>query len=173
MIQRIQSLYLLIVSILMMFMLFLPIAEIAVERKQVISEKETADIKEIVIYKNYGAVIYSDNKAKTIFSTWPVTTMICITGLISFFTIFLYTSRMLQIRLCVFNALLFLGLSALTYYYFTAIRKQVNVSDLSIVGHTFKISIIFPVIAFILTFLAFRAVRRDELLVRSYERLRK
>ncbi len=173
MIQRIQSIYLLIVSILMMFMLFLPLAEIAVERKQVISGIESADIKEIVIYKNYGAVIYSNDKAKTIFSTWPVTTLICITGLISFIAIFLYTSRLLQIRVCVFNALLFLGLAALTYYYFTAVRKQVTISDLNIVRHTFKISIIFPVISFILTFLAFRAIRRDELLVRSYERLRR
>lgn len=173
MIQRIQSIYLLVVSILMLFILFSPIAEIAVERKQVINEKESADMKEIVVYKNYGAVIYSNDKAKTIFSTWPVTTLICIIGLISFFTIFLYTSRMLQIRICVFNGLLLLGLTGLTYYYFTAIKKQITISDLTIIQHTFKISIILPVISFILTFLAFRAIRRDELLVRSYERLRK
>ena len=48
MIQRIQSIYLLAVSVLMLFLLVLPIAEIAVERKEAINEKETADAKEIV-----------------------------------------------------------------------------------------------------------------------------
>ena len=49
MIQRIQSVYLLVVSVLMLFLLVLPIAEIAVERKEAVNEKETADAKEIVI----------------------------------------------------------------------------------------------------------------------------
>jgi hypothetical protein len=157
----------------MLFLLVLPIAEIAVERKKAISEEETADVKEIVVYKNYGAIIYSKDKSKTFFSTWPVTALTCIIGLISFINIFLYTKRNLQIRLCVFNILLLVGLSALTYYYFTVIKKQIVISNLSVIKHAFDISIIFPVISIIFTFLAFRAIRKDELLIRSYERLRK
>lgn len=167
MIQRIQSIYLLTVSVLMMFLLVLPIAEIAVKRKA--STNET----EIVLYKNYGARIYSKDKAKTLYSTWPVTTLTCIIGLISFINIFLYTTRILQMRLCIFNILLLIGLSGLTYYYYTAIKKQIIISNLVIIKHAFDISIIFPVISIILTFLAFISIRRDELLVRSYERLRK
>lgn len=173
MIHRIQSIYLLVVSVLMLFLLVLPIAEIAVERKEAISEKETADAKEIVIYKNYGAVIYSQDKAKTFFSTWPVTALTCIIGLISFINIFLFTTRMLQIRICIFNILLLVGLSGLTYYYFTAIKKQIIISNLAIIEHTFDISVVFPVISIVFTFLAYRGIRKDELLVRSYERLRK
>ena len=173
MIQRIQSIYLLSVSILMLFLLVSPIAKIAVERKEVMNDKENVVIKEIVIYKNYGAIIYSRDKAKTFYSTWPVTILTCIIGLISFVNIFLYTKRHLQIRLCIFNILLLMGLSGITYYYFTAIKKQIVISGLMVIEHAFQISIIFPVISIIITFLAFRAVRRDELLVRSYERLRK
>jgi hypothetical protein len=173
MIQRIQSIYLLIVSVLMMFLLVLPIAEIAVERKEVSNEKETVDIKEIVIYKNYGAKIYSKDKSKTFYSTWPVTALTCVIGLISFISIFLYTARIMQIRLCIFNILLLVGLSGLTYYYFIAIKKQIIISGLSVIEHAFQLSVIFPVISIIFTFLAYRAIRKDELLVRSYERLRK
>jgi hypothetical protein len=173
MIQRIQSVYLLSVSVLMLFMLVLPIAKIAVERNDVINDKENVDIKEIVIYKNYGAIIYSEDKAKTFYSTWPVTILTCIIMLISFVNIFLYTARHMQMRLCIFNILLLIGLSVLTYYYFTVIKKQITISGLTVIKHAFEISIIFPVISIIITFLAFRGVRRDELLVRTYERLRK
>jgi len=173
MIQRIQSIYLLTVSILMLFMLVLPIAEIAVKNKDTVNKNETAGVKEVVIYKNYGAKRYSQEKSKLIISTFPVTILICLIGLISFINIFSYTSRYRQIRFCIFNILLLLGLAGLIYYYFTFIKKQILISDLTIEDHTFGISIIFPFISIILTFLAFRSIRRDELLVRSYERLRK
>ena len=42
-----------------------------------------------------------------------------------------------------------------------------------IIEHAFDISIIFPVVSIVFTFLAYRGIRKDELLVRSYERLRK
>ncbi len=173
MIQRIQSIYLLIVSVLMLFLLVLPIAKIAVERKEGINEKETVKVEEIVIYKNYGAKIYSQDKKKTFYSTWPVTILTCLIGLISFVNIFLFTSRIMQIRICVFNILLLIGLSGLTYYYFNAIKKQIILSNLTVIRHAFDISIIFPVVSIIFTYLAFRAIRKDELLIRSYERLRK
>ncbi len=173
MIQRIQSIYLLIVSVLMLFLLVLPIAKIAVERKEAINEKETVKVEEIVIYKNYGAKIYSQDKKKTFYSTWPVTFLTCLIGLISFVNIFLFTSRIMQIRICVFNILLLIGLSGLTYYYFNAIKKQIILSNLTVIRHAFDISIIFPVVSIIFTYLAFRAIRKDELLIRSYERLRK
>jgi hypothetical protein len=175
MIQRIQSIYLLIVSILMLFMLVSKIAEIAVERDEsagiesAAGEQETA----VVEYKNYGAKLYLDDKGKMLVSTFPITILTVITGLVSFMNIFLYSSRIRQIRLCIFNILLLLGLSGLIYYYFTFIKKQILGNGFIIADHAFKIAAIFPVLSIILTYLAFRAIRRDELLVRSYERLRK
>lgn len=175
MIQRIQSIYLLIVSILMLFMLVSKIADIAVERAEsegmesVSREQETA----VVEYKNYGAKLYLDDKGKLLVSTFPITILTVIIGLVSFMNIFLYSARNRQMRLCIFNILLLLGLSGLIYYYFTFIRKQILGSGFTIADHTFKIAVIFPVLSIILTYMAFRAIRRDELLVRSYERLRK
>jgi len=173
MIQRIQSIYLLVVSVLMLFMLVLPIAEIAVERKDNVDKNETVSVKEIVIFRNYGAKRYSQDKAKLLISTFPLTILTCIIGLISFFNIFFYVVRGLQMRICVFNILLLAGISVLLYYYFIFIKKQILASGLTIEDHSFGISAIFPVISIVLTYLAFRSIRRDEILVRSYERLRK
>ncbi len=172
MIQRIQSIYLLIVSILMMFMLVSAMADIAVERKDSAGKDIAANEQEIVVFRNYGARLYLDDKAKLL-TSFPITILTVIIGLVSFINIFFYTARNRQMRICIFNILLLLGLSGLLYFYFTFIKKQIIGSGLVIVDHTFKIAVILPVLSIILTYMAFRSIRRDELLVRSYERLRK
>jgi hypothetical protein len=153
-------------------MLVSKIADIAVERGESAGREGASSETEIVEYRNYGAKLYLDEKAKLV-STFPITILTLIIGLVSFMNIFLYSARIRQIRLCIFNILLLLGLSGLIYYYFTYIRKQILESGLAIADHSFKIAVIFPILSIILTYLAFRAIRRDELLVRSYERLRK
>jgi hypothetical protein len=173
MIQRIQSIYLLIVSVLMLFMLVLPMAEIAVERNDDVNKDKAAKVEEVVIFRNYGAKRYSENEAKLLISTFPVTILTVIIGLISFFNIFFYVARNTQMRICIFNILLLAGLTGLTFYYFTFIKKQIFNGGFAISYHSLKIAAIFPLISIVLTFLAFRSIRRDELLVRSYERLRK
>ncbi len=155
MIQRAQSVYLLSVSVLMIFMIVLPAAEIAIKGG------------EIVIYHNYGLKSYSAENAKIIFSTFPVTILTCVIALISFINIFLYNNRNLQMRFCIYNMILLIGLVVLIYFYYTVMRKR-----LDILNHTFKIAIVFPIISAILTLLSLKDIRRDEALVRSCERLR-
>lgn len=155
MIQRAQSVYLLSVSVLMIFMIVLPVAEIAIKGG------------EILIYHNYGLKSYSAENAKIIFSTFPVTILTCVIALISFINIFLYNNRNLQMRFCIYNIILLIGLVVLIYFYYTVMRKR-----LDILNHTFKIAIVFPIISAILTLLSLKGIRRDEALVRSCERLR-
>lgn len=155
MIQRAQSVYLLSVSVLMIFIIVLPVAEIAIKGG------------EIVVYYNYGLKSYSAENAKIIFSTFPVTILTCVIALISFINIFLYNNRNLQMRFCIYNMILLIGLVVLIYFYYTLMRKR-----LDILNHTFKIAIVFPIISAILTLLSLKGIRRDEALVRSCERLR-
>ena len=155
MIQRAQSVYLLSVSVLMIFMIVLPVAEIAIKGG------------EIVIYHNYGLKSYSAENAKIIFSTFSVTILTCVIALISFINIFFYNNRNLQMRFCIYNMILLIGLVVLIYFYYTLMRKR-----LDILNHTFKIAIVFPIISAILTLLSLKGIRRDEALVRSCERLR-
>jgi hypothetical protein len=156
-------------------MLVSKIAEIAIEKKEGATVETAAGKQETVVveYRNYGAKLYLDDKGKLLVSTFPITILTVITGLVSFINIFLYSARNRQMRLCIFNMLLLLGLTGIIYYYFIFIKKQILGSGLVIADHTFKIAAIFPILSIILTYMAFRAIRRDELLVRSYERLRK
>jgi hypothetical protein len=38
--------------------------------------------------------------------------------------------------------------------------------------HSFRLAVIFPIIAIIMDFMAYRAIHRDEMLVKSYNRIR-
>ncbi len=101
------------------------------------------------------AVKYSQNTSFYIISI--------VLSIILFLSIFLYRKRMIQIRLSVFATVVLVAYQVwLGYGYFTAPE-----------GSAFSITIIFPVISAILTFLAVRYIARDEALVRSVTSLRK
>ena len=155
MLQRIQTVYLFIVAILTGLMLFLPLAEIL---------NEGGDV--LTLY-SYGVVNQASDKTGVIYSTLPMAIMIAIIFTISVISIFLYKNRTRQMRFCVFNILLMVGLLGLILFYYLSVKKDIGISH-----HTFRLSIVLPIINIVLTFQAFRGIRRDELLVRSYERLR-
>ena len=72
----------------------------------------------------------------------------------------------LPIYLLIFNMLLLIGLGLLSWFYLTNFAKMAD-------GPIhYKFTIIFPAIAIILTFLAYKAIKKDEKLVRSVDRIR-
>jgi len=81
--------------------------------------------------------------------------------------IFLFRKRLLQIRLCIYNALLIVGF----YVYFGVVvyMLQRQAADLSM-GMKFGLS--FPLVSLILDYLAFRGISADIALLRSIDRLR-
>jgi len=78
--------------------------------------------------------------------------------------IFLYKKRILQIKILGFTMVLLLGLVGVMLYFLYAAFEGAEV--------VFKIPIVFPVIAFILDYLAIRAIGKDEALIRSLNRIR-
>ena len=89
-------------------------------------------------------------------------------ALVAFITIFLFRNRILQIRFCIFNAILMIGFYALLGYYYWNAQKVAGAHfDLNL-----KIALTFPVVSIILDYLAIRNIGADEALVRSLERLR-
>ena len=93
--------------------------------------------------------------------------LIAAIALLLFFSIFLFKNRILQMRFCVFNMLLLVGSFGLGFYFFRNISQQLDIPN-----HTFTVAITFPLLAIILIYLAFRNIQRDEILVRSVDRLR-
>lgn len=115
----------------------------------------SSHIYSVMVRGGSEAIKYSQ-KSTFLILTWVITILLAL-------TIFLYRKRMLQIRLCVFNIVLMIAYQCwLGYYYFTAPE-----------GSVFSITVVFPLIAAIMTFTALRYIARDEALVRSANSLRK
>lgn len=86
-----------------------------------------------------------------------------ITFILSAAAIFLFKNRMLQMRFCIYNILILLGYQGwIAYKFFNRIE-----------GTVFSVTAVFPIVAGILIFLAFRYIGRDEALVQSVNSLRK
>ncbi|HET6243057.1 MAG: DUF4293 domain-containing protein [Bacteroidetes bacterium] len=154
MIQRIQSIYLFIAAILTSLIYIFPFAEYL--------KDGTFYLLDIMGLKN-------NSTSETIFSTLPLLLLVSICILIAFATIFLFNKRTLQIRLCNLNILLYVILIAGVFFYSDRVENELNVESLVT---TYKFGSIIPVIGIILTFLANRAIRKDEALVRASDRIR-
>lgn len=92
----------------------------------------------------------------------PFIILLAAATLICFLTIFMYRHRMVQIRMCIFNALVLLGFQGwIAYAFFT--REN---------GIAFSVTAVFPVVCAILTFIAMRYIARDEAIVRAADSIR-
>ena len=147
MIQRIQSLYVLISLILIELLLIFPFAEIV-------------DSNTIYQFDKLGV----SSKSGQVLNGWPIAVLICIIALLHLIVIFSFKKRIRQIRMLVFSILLMLGLFGMFYFfsYFTFDNAQIS----------FKIVPAFPLVAIILDYLAIRAIGKDEALIRSVDRIR-
>lgn len=149
MIQRIQSVYLLVVTILMIICMCSPVGSI------IASTQEISEFGNLCITLPDGTKDYA---------TWALFTILLVASILSFGTIFLFKKRMLQIRLTIFNSILLIG------YYLTLIAYIFMLAE----DTTFSASwtICLPFVAIILNWLAIRGIGADEALVKAYDRLR-
>jgi len=154
MIQRIQSLYISVVTCLSFLLLFNGIVSFLG------ADGAEYQLRYSGLFHLTGGVWQKSE------NLLPLTILLIFVAILSFITLFLYKFRRLQLRASVFNLLLLLGeVVMIAFYLFYVVTKY----ELSIV---FSIKITFPLVSAILMYLAFRGILKDELLVRSYERLR-
>jgi len=147
MIQRIQSLYLLVSAIFIGFLFAWPFAEILSD-----GAVYTFDFK--------GILLNGELKSNGMAISALIVIILAMHGV----AILSYKNRIRQIRMIVFSILLMIGLFGLffffTYYSFSG--AQIS----------FKVSMVFPLVAIILDYLAIRAIGKDEALIRSIDRIR-
>lgn len=152
MIQRIQTLYLLAVAALMAAAIFTPLAYFA------------AGVEE---YKLFAFALKS---ATAEYSTIYMGVIVALAAIVPLVNIFLFKNRLLQIRLCAVELVLLVGSAVfMALYYFLSNRMF---SQLEFSAHGMHIAILFPIIAIILDYLALRAIFKDEMLVKSLDRIR-
>ena len=136
-------------------MLFLPLAEIAAEGTGIYS----------VLSK--GWYMTGGEAAELAMATWPVFILASVLSFLTFINIWLYKKRKLQIRICVYSIILAFGLIGLIYYYFVIGFRQLDQP-----AYALRFPLVVPVIFIILIYLAFRGIRKDEILIRSLDRIR-
>jgi len=133
-------------------MFFAPIAELVYETGEIFA----FDLRGF--YRIEAGVNIRD---KNEYSLMIFGILICILNLL---IIFMYKSRLLQIRLCIYNILFLAGMMGVIFFIVYNIELNPSIS--------FRLPIVFPVVAVILHYLAFRGIRKDELMVQALSRLR-
>jgi hypothetical protein len=155
MIQRVQTLYLLLATILMSLTLFLPIGTIWQGETEFV-------IKAFSIADALGV--------KTQLPLY-LGILLILPTLLPLITIFLYKKRMVQIRLCVSEIVLLVGAIAFIVLYCYRLCDVVG-ATMQNLNFTVGIASIMPILAVAPMIFAIRGIARDEALVRSLDRIR-
>ncbi len=150
MIQRIQTVFLLLASVCMLVSVVTPLAKFYLG-------------SEMLVFESLGI----SQNGEIVNSTWALFAIGAISSLISLLTVFLYKTRILQIRFSIFNIIVMIGF----YIYFGVLIFNIN-PDSGLEFYKIGVGSIMPLIAVILTYLAIRRIGADEVLVRSLNRLR-
>lgn len=147
MIQRIQTVYILLSAILIGLLFSLPFAEIAMNN-------------DVYLFDIRG-IVQDDT---VIESGMAIASFIGIILLLHIYVVFSYKKRIRQVRLLIFTIILMFGLFGMFYFFTYYAFRDADVS--------FKISVAFPLVAIILDYLAIRSIGKDEALIRSVDRIR-
>ena len=160
MIQRIQSIFLLLSSICMILFLFIPVW-------LKLDPASGEMYKVFSIYLLYQAS--TDSGLQYIYLPYTYSGGVAaLTVLISWIEIFQYRNRLTQIKLGTLNSLLMTG--SLVYLVYLTYNAQSEVLP-NILGE-YKLGLFMPAIALILNSIANRYIRKDEKLIRSVDRIR-
>lgn len=150
MIQRIQTLYLLLVVILgTLLCFFSPVQFLMPEAAE---------------YVNLNVL-----------EKWPIAVMTVVVPVLAFVTIFLFKHRFLQVRMNIMNVILCLGFYAILALYIAYVVKgHEQISDMILKGADWYINVwaAIPLVNLILLMMATRRILKDEALVRAADRLR-
>ena len=149
MIQRIQSVYLLVVSILMVICMCNPVGSI------IASTNEISEFGNLFITLPDGTKDYAP---------WALFVILLVVAVLAFVTIFLFKKRMLQIRLTIFSSVVLSG-----YYLVMAALSFMTAEETSF---TPSLTICLPFVGILLNWLSIRCIGADLAFVNAYDRLR-
>lgn len=152
MLQRSQTLYLLVVFILTLLMLTGPVA--------LFMQQGTN------YYLHHSGVLGPEG-VKLEIVTWPLSVLLIVVATLAFLNIFFYRNRIRQMRICIFLILLLAGTVGMLFYFIIFTRNYLEGSQV-----LYQWRIVVPPVAIILLLMAFMRIRRDELLVKAYDRIR-
>lgn len=161
MIQRIQSIYLLVAAILMAVTVFSPL--FILHAASAIQGGSISKFGDLFTCTTLG--IFNQNG---IYPTWGVLTFAAFAALLPLANIFLFKKRKLQMKIAnITTLMIILFYITLVVYCYVFMQKNVEV-----VFDSIQYGIVLPAIALIFNILAVLRIKKDEKLVRSLDRIR-
>jgi hypothetical protein len=158
MIQRIQSVFLLLLALAMLSVVFLPIW----------SKLDPLSGQELVLTATKLTYAHADAGMSVPKPTYIIAVLAVASAAVALFEIFQFRNRFLQLKLGLFNILLIVATIGASFYFSSVGEQMLNVK----VPGSFEAGFYLPTLALMLNLLANRFIRRDEQLVRSIDRLR-
>lgn len=155
MIQRIQSLYLSLVLLLLILMLFFPLV-VFNDNAGILYQFMPTGLKNL----SNGQWYYVNRNILTFI-------FILFASLINLVVIFLYKRRKLQVKLSKILMGILAGL-----FLFIVYEIKFGITGIIIENSKYNWTILVPIISIILIFLAVKSIKRDDELVKSIDRLR-
>ena len=153
MIQRIQTIYLLVVAIIMTIPLYVPIAQLLIPNDASYN------------FFTYGVVLIGENSVLQA-HYWALLIKNIFTIGVPLVNVFLFKKRFLQLRLCIVEIILLIGTMILMLYHIHQFANKMNAEIL------YKFSLILHVICIIFMYLAIRGIIKDIKLLKSLDRIR-
>ena len=157
MIQRVQTIFLFLITVAMGIALSNPIWE-----KAGLKSPEMAHLSALQYSHQDGITTYAD-------TIWYLALLIALVGLVALYAIFQYRNRLTQTALCAVNSLMLTAIMGIILYRTLYAGKQYgNSADQG----TFLVGFYAIIAALVFNALANRFIRRDEKLVRGSDRIR-
>ena len=158
MIQRVQSIYLLLASLMAVFTFFLPYAHFY-----------GGDVK-VAEYAMFGVFnVQSDILESPGVFSFPAWALGALTVVMPLVAIFLYKNRPLQYRIARLSYMV--NLVYVVYLFFAIDRILATIFEAEL-RTLYHVGFYMPVAAVVMSFLAVRGIKKDEKLVKSLDRIR-
>ena len=152
MIQRIQTLYLLIALSAISILFFTDLALFANENG--------------LFRLIYDGVYAIDAENKMVMPAYALLSLLVVTIILLVVVIFLFRKRIIQIRLSRMALGLLAGIWGMIYYFGKTASKELGTE------HSFTWAMVLPLIGMVFVYFAIKAIGKDEALIRSLDRIR-
>ena len=161
MIQRIQSLYLLLSAVLVGLAIVFPLVDFAT-------------------YDNFARLSAFSLETTTgdaepwqlVSRLWALGILFSSTALLNFAIVFLFKKRKLQIRLTHYSLIMKVAIVVVIVYFSFVIKNDISEYSPDFQGVKPCVGSLFVIIAMVFDWLTIKAIRKDEALVRSIDRIR-
>lgn len=181
MLQRIQTVHLLVVVGLLTTMLFSTFATIRVAPAFPAGTYESVGSDSTI---TRVIVPETGTEEEIVFDLWSIRTngasavstlymsiLVCLTLAVAFVTIFLYRNRWLQVRLCLGLTVMLLGIEAFIILYIYKLRDALDTVHRTY-AVDYSITDLFPIVALLFVYFAYRGISKDIALIKSLDRIR-